>query len=116
MEEEDIKRLIFNDESNFNFFYSDGKISVWRTPGTGLSPKKLQSTVKHGGGSIMVLVCFSYYGVGKLVIIDRTMNSVKYLNILSLDLGPSARSMGLTNYIFNKIMIPSTLQGLKTIF
>lgn len=30
------KKKIFNDESTFNLFYSDGKISVWRKPNMGL--------------------------------------------------------------------------------
>ncbi|KAG0418638.1 Transposable element Tcb1 transposase [Dictyocoela roeselum] len=102
MENEEIKRIIFSDESKFNLFYSDGKVSVWREKGTGLFEKNLSPTVKHGGGSIMVWGCFSYYGVGKLVLIEGKMDSRKYVNILAENLPHSARSMGLDEYIFQQ--------------
>ena len=59
MSEDAIKSIIFTDESKFNLFYSDGKVSVWREPGTGLKSEHLNKTVKHGGGSVMVWGCFS---------------------------------------------------------
>ena len=34
--------------------------------------------VKHGGGSIMLLGCFSVAGTGRLVGIERRMNAAKY--------------------------------------
>jgi transposase len=50
----EIETIIFSDESKFNLKYSDGKVSVWREPGTGLKLKNLTPTVKFGGGSKMV--------------------------------------------------------------
>ncbi|GFU06486.1 transposable element Tcb1 transposase [Trichonephila clavipes] len=47
------KKVIFSDESKFNFFGSDGCRIVWRKPNTVLDPKNLRNTVKHGGGSVM---------------------------------------------------------------
>lgn len=102
MHEEDIKTIIFSDESKFNLFYSDGKVSVWREPGKGLELKNLLPTVKHGGGSIMVWGCFSYYGMGRLVVIDGKMDAVKYINILGQNLKASARSMNLENFTFQQ--------------
>ncbi|GFX41597.1 transposable element Tc1 transposase [Trichonephila clavipes] len=43
------KKVIFSDESKFNIFGRDGRRTVWRKPNTVLNPKKLRSTVKHGG-------------------------------------------------------------------
>jgi hypothetical protein len=54
LSDSEIKSIIFSDESKFNPFYSDGKISVWREPSTGLQLKNLTQTVKFGGGSVMV--------------------------------------------------------------
>jgi transposase len=100
MNEDDIKRIMFTDESKFNLFYSDGKKSVWRKKGEGLEDKNLEHTVKHGGGSILVWGSFSYYGVGELYIIRDIMDAVEYVNILSTSLFKSAKKMGLKSFIF----------------
>lgn len=102
MDECDLKSIIFSDESKFNLFYSDGKVSVCREPGLGLKLNNLTPTVKHGGGSIMVWGCFSYYGIGKLIVIDGKMDSTKYVNILARNLRESARSMNLDDFIFQQ--------------
>lgn len=39
-------------------------------------------TVKFGGGSVMVLGCFSWFGVGSLVLMTKTMNDVHCLDVL----------------------------------
>ncbi|KAF9761418.1 Transposable element Tcb1 transposase, partial [Nosema granulosis] len=91
-----------SDESKFNLFYSDGKVSVWRKLGTGLALKNLSPTVKHGGDSIMVWGCFSYQGVRKLVFIEGKKNSMDYINILSNNLPSSAANMGLFDYTFQQ--------------
>ncbi|GBM64603.1 hypothetical protein AVEN_19349-1 [Araneus ventricosus] len=41
--------VIFVDESKFNIFGSDGRITVWRKPNEELNPKNLLPAVKHGG-------------------------------------------------------------------
>lgn len=102
MNSNDVKRIIFSDESKFNLFYSDGKVSVWREPGSGLKPQHLSGTVKHGGGSVMVWGCFSYQGVGRLVFIDGVMDAARYCSILSENLLSSASEMGLSEFIFQQ--------------
>ena len=58
-------------------------------------------TVKHGGGSAMVWGCFTKKGVGKLVVLDRTMDRFYYRQILEENLLPSVQRLGLgTNFIF----------------
>jgi hypothetical protein len=98
MPDEQIQKIIFSDECKFNLFYSDGKVSVWREPGTGLQMQNLTPTIKFGGGSVMAWGCFSYRGIGKLVFIDGKMDSAAYVRILANNLGPSATVMDLENF------------------
>lgn len=102
MDESLRKRIIFSDESKFNLFYSDGNVKVWRKPADGLNSKHSLKTVKHGGGSVMVWACFSYYGKGKLVFIDNTMTGASYVALLSKNLKSSARLMELYDYTFQQ--------------
>ena len=57
MEESDHSRIIFSDECKFNLHYSDRKCSVWREHSKGLIRQHINPTIKHGGGSVMVLAC-----------------------------------------------------------
>ena len=47
-------RVIFSDESRFLIHRSDGRAYVRRMVGEALNVNCMQSTVKHGGGGIMV--------------------------------------------------------------
>ena len=78
--------VIWSDESKFNVFGSDGKMMVWRTPHEEFDPKCTVSTVKPGGGSVMVWGCFTRRRVGKLCVLDRTMDRFYYRNILEQNL------------------------------
>lgn len=60
-------KVLFSDESKFNVYRSDGRISVWRKPGTELQKKNIQTTVKHGGSLVMVWGCMAASGVEELV-------------------------------------------------
>jgi transposase len=113
---EKIKTIIFSDESKFNLFYSDGKPSVWREPGTSLDSNNINHTVKHGGGSVMVWACFSYYGVGRLVFIETTMNAPQYVCLLANNLLESAADMGLNRFIFQQDNDPKHKSKLATNF
>jgi transposase len=116
LSKEELKTIIFSDESKFNLFYSDGKVSVWREPGTGLDPRHIAPTIKHGGASVMVWACFSYYGTGNLVFIDGNMDAVMYVEILSDNLAASAQKMGLSEYIFQQDNDPKYTAKLTTRF
>ncbi|KAF2345194.1 hypothetical protein FHG87_024050 [Trinorchestia longiramus] len=68
---------------------------VWRQQNEEHKPKCTIPTVNFEGGSIMVWGCFSSSGVGKLHIIEGTMNDRKYREILKEQLLPSARLLEL---------------------
>lgn len=96
------EKIIFSDESKFNLWGSDGKVKVWRERGTGLDPKNITATVKHGGGSVMLRGCFSWKGIGKLVFIEGRMTGIDYVNILATNLSTSAEMMGINDYYFQQ--------------
>jgi transposase len=90
-------KVLFSDESKFNVYRSDGRVMVWRKPGTELQKKHIQATVKHGGSSVMVWGCMAASGVGELVFIDGIMKKEQYLNILKQNMKKSAEKLGIGN-------------------
>ncbi len=62
--------ILWTDETKINLYQSDGKRRVWRRKGTAHDPKHTTSSVKHGGGSVMVWACMAASGTGSLVFID----------------------------------------------
>ena len=79
------------DESKIELLGRNKQRHIWRKPNTAFDKKDLVPTVKHGGGSIMVWGYFAASELGKLEIVDRVMNSVKYWQILDRILKQSAK-------------------------
>ena len=80
---EDWKTVLWSDESTFTVTGNASK-TVYRLPGS--DPNLAQytvKTVKHPS-SLMVWSCFSYHGVGELVILPKNemMNQYNYLELL----------------------------------
>lgn len=97
------KRVIWSDESKFELFNKKRRLRVWRKSDEGLQDKHLQATMKHGGGNIMVWGCFSWFGVGNLVLINGIMTAEGYIDILNENLEESLLKMELEdNYIFQQ--------------
>jgi hypothetical protein len=72
-------KILWSDETKIDLFGLHAKRHVWRKPGT-------IPTVKHGGGRILLLGCFSSSGTGRLVSIEAKMNRAKYREILDENL------------------------------
>jgi len=66
---------------------------VWRRVGERYLADCLQPTVKHGGGSVMVWGCCSWWGVGPLVLIKGTLNQDGYVDVLRDHLAPYLRQL-----------------------
>lgn len=66
----------------------------YRFSRNGLKNKLLSSTVKFGGGYIMVYGCFNHFCVGRLVFINGITDAEKYYGILSDILLPFATQFG----------------------
>ena len=58
--------VLWFDETKINLFGSDGVKRVWRQPGEEYKDKCVLPTVKHGGGSVMILGCMSAASTGDL--------------------------------------------------
>src|SRR5215469_7285447 len=97
--------LIWTDESRFQLFHSDGRVWTWRKVGYRYHTNHLIPTVKHSGGGVMVWSCFSWEGLGPLIIVDGIMNGVKYRTMLSEVKEIMEELYGdLRTIFFNKIM------------
>jgi hypothetical protein len=72
---EDWTRAIWSDKTKSNKIGSNGWIDVWQKRGEPLQDKKVQGKVKFGGGSLMVLECISWNGVGILAKVQGRMNA-----------------------------------------
>ncbi|KAJ4451694.1 hypothetical protein ANN_03164 [Periplaneta americana] len=76
----------------------DWRITVLRQCNTEFQKQHLIPTVFHGGASIMVWDCMASAGVGTLEFIDRTIDKIKYLNILKKNLLASTQQLGLGSF------------------
>ena len=61
------KKVLWSDETKIELFGHNAKRYVWRKSNTAHHPEHTIPTVKHGGGSIMLLECFSSAGTGKII-------------------------------------------------
>ena len=93
--------VLFSDESKFNLFQSDGRVFVRRRSGERLRSDCVASTVKFGGGGVMMWGAMSYRGPGLLYRIDGRLNALGYIDILGDYAVPSAHLLGYgDNFIY----------------
>jgi len=92
---EDWKQVIWSDETKINRFGSDGRKWCWKKKHSPLQPNYVTSTVKFGGGSIMVWGCFTTHGVGFMTRIDGGMDAALYCNILDDELKRTVEYYGM---------------------
>jgi hypothetical protein len=79
---DDWRRVLWTDETKINRYGSDGHQWVWKKRGEPLSDRTTTTTVKFGGGSIMVWGCMGWNGVGKLIEVQGRMDAQQYCDIL----------------------------------
>ena len=81
-------KVVFTDESKFNRLGSDGKSYVTRRAGEEYDPKCTKSTVKGGGGSVMVWEAMTINGTGPIQRIEGIMDQHVYADVLDNTLLP----------------------------
>ncbi|KAF7685755.1 Transposable element Tcb1 transposase, partial [Cucumispora dikerogammari] len=95
--------VVFSDERGFKLSGSSGHQRVLREMGKRHSLENIALTRKFGGRSIMIWGCIPYEGVGRIVLVDKTMDSIRYARLLTENLFESASMMGLgSNFIFQQ--------------
>jgi DDE superfamily endonuclease len=85
--------MVPSDESRFNLFHNDGRVKILRRPGERYHIDCLAPTVKHGGGSVMVWGCISWWGVGPLVVVEGTLNKTSYVALMEKHLEPYLKQL-----------------------
>uniref|UniRef100_A0A8C6P1G5 Transposase Tc1-like domain-containing protein n=1 Tax=Nothobranchius furzeri TaxID=105023 RepID=A0A8C6P1G5_NOTFU len=83
------ENTLWTDETKVELFGRQMSRNIWRRSNTAFQTKNIIPTVKHGGGSVMVWGCFAASGTGRLAVINGTMNSTVYQNILKENVRPS---------------------------
>ena len=92
---DDWSRVIWSDETKINRLGSDGRVWMWKRPGSALIDNHVNGTVKFGGGSLMVWGCMTTQGVGHMCKIDGRMDAELYTTILQDDLLKTVEFYGL---------------------
>ncbi|GFT53836.1 transposable element Tcb2 transposase [Trichonephila clavipes] len=85
--------ITFADESKFNLFGYDGKIIVYRKHNAELEERNMVSTVKYGGGGIMVWGCMESPRVGNVVVFNGIIDHLYNIQIFKENLRASAEKL-----------------------
>ena len=109
---EDWKKVLWTDESRFELFGTRRRVHVRRLPNERVLPQCIQSTVKHGGGNIMLWGCFGNGLTGDLVKITSTMDKHMYHNILVKHAIPSGIRIIGKGFIMQQDNDPKHASGL----
>lgn len=85
------RNVLFSDESYIDLF-GGHKIYARRPIGTGFASQFVRQSPKHPL-KVMIWGCFSSKGVGRIKVVEGTMKSDDYINVLDTKMVPTARDM-----------------------
>ncbi len=80
---EDWKNVAWSEESRFLLRHSDGRVRICRKEHENMDPSCHVSTVRAGGGDVMVWGILSWHTMGPLVPIEHRFNATAYLSIVA---------------------------------
>ncbi|GFU37339.1 transposable element Tcb1 transposase [Trichonephila clavipes] len=92
------ENVIFDDESKYNIFGSDGKQKVWRKSNTAMHGKNLRPTIKYGGDNQIVWGCMANSNGGSLHFIVGIMNKYVDLDFIKRNLRQSASKLEISGH------------------
>ena len=101
------RHVLFGDESRFLLNRVDGRVRVRRLQGEALHKDCILYAKAGGGGSVHVWGAFHAGGRSELVILDRNVTGVVYLNILRENLLPWARQTFADNFRYQDDNVPA---------
>ena len=73
------QKIHWSDESRFLLHAVDGRVKIWRRPGTAYAPRYIMPTVPYGGGSVMVWGCLSFHCKLDLLTIRGNLTGQRYI-------------------------------------
>ena len=90
---DNVKHVLFSDESTFTVFPTSGRVTVWRSPKEAYHPDCCMPRVKHGGGSVMVWAAISWHSLGPILVPDGRVTGKDYRTILEDHVHPMVQTL-----------------------
>ena len=103
------QHVVFSDESRFTLFKCDNRTVVWREKRERYEPACLVNHAPASRNGIMFWGCIGYHGVGSLVEVEQTLNSVRYVEVLEDNLHESIENIfgdAQQNFVFQQDNAP----------
>lgn len=97
------RSVIFSDEKKFNLDGPDGNAYYWHDLRT---DERIFSKRKHGGGSVMVWACFSFYGRSPIAFLDGRQDSNCYVSLMEDYMLPMAHTCHEADWIYQQDNAP----------
>lgn len=98
----DWNKVLWSDESKFEIFGSKRRVFVRRSAEERVSDQCVASSIKHGGGSVMVWGCFGNNSLGDLKRIEEKLIKESYRSILQRHAIPSGKRIIGGNFVFQQ--------------
>lgn len=100
------KRNLWSDETKIELKYHHGRMHVWRKTGEHLTYECANPTFKCQTRGIMIWGCMTATGVGKIYMLEGTINSRMYLEIVKDTVEAEARRLIGPDFIFQQDNAP----------